>query len=202
MDTNKNAPLRRKVERLCLSRLSTRVKEGPSQRVSSTPHRRLSPNGSHTRPKRRTDQFGAGSERSGRLRPEYRSPTHGPGGTPLPSDGSCNFVLPFSRTLFINGQATDQTVTAAERLGRALGLRANLMARWGELQLQSDSKVTPFFQVPADPAGVDMDRVASTMRAIEDVESGRLAPDAAMKAISRISRTAPRAPTPFEIALE
>jgi uncharacterized membrane protein YjjB (DUF3815 family) len=39
-----------------------------------------------------------------------------------------------------------------------------------------------------------MDRVASTMRAVEDVESGRLAPEAAMKAISAISQ-APPAPT-------
>jgi uncharacterized membrane protein YjjB (DUF3815 family) len=39
-----------------------------------------------------------------------------------------------------------------------------------------------------------MDRVASTMRAIEEVESGRLKPDAAMKAIGVISR-APPAPT-------
>jgi uncharacterized membrane protein YjjP (DUF1212 family) len=112
----------------------------------------------------------------------------------MTSDERCNLVLTFARTLFINGQATDQTVAAATRLGRTLGLRANVMARWGELQLQSDSKTTPFAQVPADPAGVDMDRVASTMRAIEDVESGRLRPDAAMKAISVISR-APPAPT-------
>src|ERR1700716_234739 len=110
------------------------------------------------------------------------------------SEERCNLVLSFARTLFVNGQATDRTVAAAERLGRALGLRANVMARWGELQLQSDSKATPFCHVPADPAGVDMDRVASTMRAIGDVESGRLAPDAAMKAISVISRTPP-APT-------
>src|ERR1700687_5003309 len=110
------------------------------------------------------------------------------------SDEHCNLRLTFARTLFINGQATDQTVAAAERLGRALGLRANAMARWGELQLQSDSTTTPFCQAPADPAGVDMDRVASTMRAIEEVEAGRLAPDAAMKAISVISR-APPAPT-------
>jgi len=34
-----------------------------------------------------------------------------------------------------------------------------------------------------------MGRVASTMRAIADIGSGRLAPDAAMKAISAISRT-------------
>ncbi len=104
----------------------------------------------------------------------------------------CNFVLTFARTLFINGQATDQTVAAAERLARALGLRANLMARWGELQLQSGDKDATL--LPADPAGVDMDRVVSTMRLIGDVESGRLAPDAAMKAIGAISR-APPAPT-------
>jgi uncharacterized membrane protein YjjP (DUF1212 family) len=108
------------------------------------------------------------------------------------ADDRCNLVLTFARTLFINGQATDQTVAAAERLARTLGLRANLMARWGELQLQSGGKDATL--LPADPAGVDMDRVVSTMRVIGDVESGRLAPDAAMKAIDAISR-APPAPT-------
>jgi uncharacterized membrane protein YjjP (DUF1212 family) len=112
----------------------------------------------------------------------------------MKADERCNLVLNFARTLFVNGQATDQSAAAAERLGRILGLHANLMARWGELQLQSDSEATPFCQLPADPAGVDMDRVASTMQAIGDVESGRLAPDAAMKAIGVISR-APPAPT-------
>jgi uncharacterized membrane protein YjjP (DUF1212 family) len=111
----------------------------------------------------------------------------------MKADERCNLVLNFARTLFVNGQATDQTAAAVERLGRTLGLRANVMARWGELQLQSDSEAT-LCQVPADPAGVDMDRVASAMRAIDDVESGRLAPDAAMKAIGAISR-APPAPT-------
>jgi uncharacterized membrane protein YjjP (DUF1212 family) len=112
----------------------------------------------------------------------------------MTADEHCNLVLSFARTLFINGQATDQTVAAAGRLSRALGLRADVMARWGALQLQSDSKATPFCQVPADPAGVDMDRVASTMRTIEAVESGRLSPDAAIKAIGVISQ-APPAPT-------
>ena len=106
-----------------------------------------------------------------------------------------NLVLAFARTLFVNGQATDQMVAAAERLARALGLHASIMARWGELQLQSNSKDNAFItRVEADPAGVDMGRVASTMRAIEDVEFGRLAPEAAMKAISAISQ-APPAPT-------
>ena len=103
-----------------------------------------------------------------------------------------DLVLTFARTLFINGQATDQTVEAAERLGRALGLHANVVARWGELQLQCYGKgATLISQVAADPAGVDMDRVAATMRAIKDVESERLAPDAAMQVIRVISRAPP-----------
>ena len=118
----------------------------------------------------------------------------------MKADERCDLVLNFARTLFVNGQATDQSAAAAERLGRILGLHANLMARWGELQLQSDSEATPFCQVPADPAGVDMDRVASTMRAIDDVESGRLAPDAAMKAIGVISRAAPAPAWLFALA--
>jgi uncharacterized membrane protein YjjP (DUF1212 family) len=111
------------------------------------------------------------------------------------SDERCDLVLAFARTLFVNGQATDQTVAATERLARALGLRVNVMARWGELRLQSDGDdAGPSCQVAADPAGVDMDRVASAMRAMDDVECGRLAPDAARKAIDAISQ-APPAPT-------
>lgn len=43
----------------------------------------------------------------------------------------------------------------------------------------------------AEPAGVEMDRVASTMRAIDDVEAGRLTPDGARKAIGAVMRAPP-----------
>ena len=69
------------------------------------------------------------------------------------------------------------------------------MPRWGELQLLADDEDGGLFSaVAADPTGVEMDRVASTMQAIEDIDAGRLAPEAAMKAINAISR-APPAPT-------
>src|SRR5262245_62811310 len=117
---------------------------------------------------------------------------------PMTSDERCNLVLTFARTLFINGQATDQTISAAERLGHAVGLQANVMPRWGELRLQSDNNEV--HQIEADPTGVDMDRVASTMRTIGEVESGRLSPAATRAAISDISR-APACPTwPFALA--
>ena len=107
----------------------------------------------------------------------------------------CNLILAFARVLYVNGQATDQTVGAAERLAHALGLHVKIMPRWEELQLQCEEKndiVTA--QIAADPAGVNMDRVASAMRTIEDVEAARLTPDAALDAIATISR-APPAPT-------
>jgi uncharacterized membrane protein YjjP (DUF1212 family) len=106
-----------------------------------------------------------------------------------------NLILAVARTLYINGQSTAQTVAAAEQLGDTLGLRARIMARWGELQLQAEEGDTKLISaVAADPTGVDMDRVASAMRAINELGAGRLAPVAAMKATSAISGVPP-APT-------
>ena len=107
----------------------------------------------------------------------------------------CNLVLAFARVLYVNGQATEQTVAAAEQLGRTLGLRAKVMPRWGELRLQSeDENATVIAEVAADPTGVDMDRVASAARAIGELGAGRLALPAAAEAMAAISR-APPAPT-------
>jgi uncharacterized membrane protein YjjP (DUF1212 family) len=112
-----------------------------------------------------------------------------------------NLVLAFARVLYINGQATDQVVAAAKRLGRALGLRVTIMPRWGELQLQSGDKDDKLIsEVQADPTGVDMDRVASTMRAIEDIETGRLAPNAALNAVGAISHAPSTAAWLFALA--
>src|ERR1700719_4180196 len=92
-----------------------------------------------------------------------------------------NLILAFVRVLFVNGQATDQTLDAAVRLGDTLGLRAKLLPRWGELQLEVEDGDTRLISaVAADPTGVDMDRVASTMRAVEGLAADRLASTAAM----------------------
>jgi uncharacterized membrane protein YjjP (DUF1212 family) len=111
---------------------------------------------------------------------------------PMTVDERANLVLAFTKVLYVNGQATEQTVNAAERLGRALGLPAAITPRWGELQLVSKGKDgTLIAQAAADPTGVEMDRVASAMRAIDDIASGRLVPDAADKTINEISRSPP-----------
>ena len=106
-----------------------------------------------------------------------------------------DLVLSFAKILFANGQATDQTISATERLGRALTLRATIIPRWGELELHAtDADAERSTQIVADPSGVDMNRVASAMRVVEDVEAGRSSADAASKTIAAIAN-APPAPT-------
>jgi len=104
-------------------------------------------------------------------------------------------VLTVARVLYVNGQSTDQTLAAAERFGETLGLSVQITPSWAELQLQAEDRDRRLISgVAAHPTGVDMHRVASTMRAIDEAGDGRLAPEAAMEAITAISK-APPAPT-------
>jgi len=105
-----------------------------------------------------------------------------------------DLVLTFAEVLHVNGQSTDETLAAAQRLGTNLDLRASIIPRWGELQLQVRDGGARLVSVrAADPTGVDMDRVASAMRAVDEVGAGRLTP-AVAEAISAISH-APPVPT-------
>ena len=93
----------------------------------------------------------------------------------MTSEQRSSLVLAFARVLYVNGQATEQTVAAAEQLGRILGLQAKVMPRWGELQLRSDDENGRVIsEVAADPTGVDMDHVASAARAISSSVRGGL----------------------------
>jgi len=104
-------------------------------------------------------------------------------------------VLSFARALQVNGQSTAETVAAAERLANALGLRADIIPRWGELELQAEDGDAKIVSIrAADPTGVDMDRVASAMRAAEDFDAGRLALSAVRAAVGVASQRPP-APT-------
>jgi uncharacterized membrane protein YjjP (DUF1212 family) len=112
-----------------------------------------------------------------------------------------DLILAFARVLYVNGQATEQTVGAAEELGRSLGIRAKIIPRWGELALQAEDEGGKLFaSVAAEPTGVNMDRVAATMRAIEDLGSSRLSPDTAAQALCKISRAPPPSTVLFMLA--
>jgi len=114
-----------------------------------------------------------------------------------------DLVLAAARVQYANGQSTDQVLASAERFGHALGLRAEIMPRWGELQLvaqDSASGARLISAVVADPTGVAMSRVASTMRAIEDLATGRLAPTSAKRAIRAASQALPAPAWLFTLA--
>src|SRR2546422_782666 len=112
---------------------------------------------------------------------------------PATSRAPSDLVLAFRRVFHVNGESTDDTLVAADRLADHLGLRASILPRWGELQIESadDGLVSV---AAADPTGIDMDRVASAVRAIDEFTAGRLRPAAATETIQAIAR-APPAPT-------
>src|SRR5262249_17795610 len=83
-------------------------------------------------------------------------------------------VLAFARVLYVNGHSTDEIVAAMARLGHVLGLRVTIIPRWGELVVQAeDGDAGLVAVVDADPTGVDMRCVASTMRAVDELSAGR-----------------------------
>ncbi|MGV7212923.1 threonine/serine ThrE exporter family protein [Bradyrhizobium sp. UFLA05-112] len=98
-------------------------------------------------------------------------------------------ILTFAKVLFVNGQTTDQIVAVVRRLGNKLGIHAELLPRWGELQLRVENdRMTPISYVAADPVGVDMDRVASAMRTVACIEADRLSLEEACKRIDIIAK--------------
>jgi uncharacterized membrane protein YjjP (DUF1212 family) len=103
----------------------------------------------------------------------------------------CDLVLGFARVLFANGQSTDKTVAAAERLAKSLGLRATIMPRWGQIQLEVEGQDGRLYSEVAAPTGVDMQRVAAVMNTIANVETGRLTPASAVPAIEAIAKLPP-----------
>src|SRR5262249_38097266 len=103
--------------------------------------------------------------------------------------------LALPRVLPGNGQSTHETMAAAARLSMSLGLRATIIPRWGDLQVQATDGNAQLVSVAvANPTGVDMDRVASAMGAMDQIDAGRLPLPAALETINAIAH-APPAPT-------
>src|SRR5689334_6226192 len=105
-----------------------------------------------------------------------------------------DLVLALARLLYVNGQTTDRSIAAAERLAAALGFKTSLMPRWGELLLRSeDSGEGRVSALAAAPAGVNMQRVIAAMRAVDEVEAGTLSAGALPGRLAAIERK-PAAP--------
>jgi uncharacterized membrane protein YjjP (DUF1212 family) len=120
--------------------------------------------------------------------------------TGLRSEAPCSETLTSEATLqtaalaatllFANGQTTERTVTAAERLGFALGMAMRVLPYWGEITVGLDG--APVSQiVPAKPLGVDMGRVMAVNTVIEQVCDGTLPAGAARSALESAGCVSP-----------
>ena len=104
-------------------------------------------------------------------------------------------ILAFARVLFVNGQSTKRTIAAVQALAGTLGISAVVLPRWGDLRLEvTDKSGSLAWQVAANPAGANMQRVAAAMNAIDDAKAGRIGPVDFASAIREIAKSPP-APT-------
>jgi len=112
-----------------------------------------------------------------------------------------NLILTCARVLYVNGESTEKTVAVAKRLGDFLGLTVTILPRWGKLELHcEDTDGKLISAIEATPSGVNMDRVASTRRTVEELCDGRLDPAKAMEAINRIAAAPPASTWKFTLA--
>ncbi len=94
--------------------------------------------------------------------------------------------------LFANGQTTQRTVSDVERLAAALGLRATVVPRWGELIIGiADDTGFRNEIITVEPTGVDMSKVAATVGMIDELCDGRIDAAEARSALDAISRHPP-----------
>ena len=83
-------------------------------------------------------------------------------------------VLRAAVLLHDNGQSTDMTLIAVNRLNRGLGFSCTLIPQWASVLVIGDGPAAPVSVSVANPVGVNMRRVSAAMRAIDLAEDGPL----------------------------
>jgi uncharacterized membrane protein YjjP (DUF1212 family) len=121
-----------------------------------------------------------------------------PGFGPLTYEAALKTTALAATLLFAHGQTTERTVTAAELLGRALGVTVRVLPYWGEIIVELDG--APLSQiVPAKPLGVDMGRVLAVTTVIDQVCHGTLPAEAAQSALESAGRLPPASTPRFTL---
>jgi uncharacterized membrane protein YjjP (DUF1212 family) len=102
-----------------------------------------------------------------------------------------DLMLLAATLLFVNGQTTARTIDATARLAGALGFRADLLARWGELTATIDGDDSRASVVSASPLSVDMGKVAATLEVTDQLCDGHIDADGAQVALQAIQHRPP-----------
>jgi uncharacterized membrane protein YjjP (DUF1212 family) len=113
-------------------------------------------------------------------------------GKRLDSTAALDLISTSARLLFENGQTTERMVVASEQLAEALGFRASVFPRWGELVVRiGDEPGSHYEIVVAEPAGMDMNKVATAMAAIDKICDGRTDAAVVRPALEAITKLPP-----------
>jgi uncharacterized membrane protein YjjP (DUF1212 family) len=121
-----------------------------------------------------------------------------PGFGPLTYEPALKTTALAATLLFAHGQTTERAVTAAERLGRVLGVTVRVLPYWGEIIVELDG--APLSQiVPAEPLGVDMGRVLAVTTVIDQICNGTLSAEAAQSALESAGRLPPASTLRFTL---
>jgi uncharacterized membrane protein YjjP (DUF1212 family) len=121
-----------------------------------------------------------------------------PGFGPLTYEPALKTTALAATLLFGHGQTTERTVTAAERLGRALGVTVRVLPCWDAITVDLDG--APLSQiVPAKPLGVDMGRVLAVTTVIDQICDGKLPTEAAQSALEQEGRLPPASTPRFTL---
>jgi uncharacterized membrane protein YjjP (DUF1212 family) len=117
---------------------------------------------------------------------------------PLTREAALKTTALAATLLFAHGQTTERTVTAAERLGLALGVTVLVLPYWGELTVKlSGAPVSQI--VAAKPLGVDMGTVLAVTTVIDQVCHGTLPAEAAQSALTSAGRLPPASTPRFTL---
>lgn len=104
-----------------------------------------------------------------------------------------------AKLLFENGQTTRRMVEVAAPTGETPGVLAMLFARWGALTLRVDDNMSSRYETfAAEPAGVDLHRVAGVMPIVDDLNAG-IDIDSAQSALEAIARFPPASTLRFAL---
>ncbi|HYZ22128.1 MAG TPA: threonine/serine exporter family protein, partial [Rhodopila sp.] len=92
--------------------------------------------------------------------------------------------------LLANGQTTERAVATVEHLGRTFGTEVSLILGWDHTWLRTGATGS-WEPIPATPVGIDMQKVAATMRLVDSVCAGQTSPDSAASALAAIEALSP-----------
>jgi fumarate hydratase class II/uncharacterized membrane protein YjjP (DUF1212 family) len=150
-----------------------------------------------------TQQDGAAVRRKGCVMVAVDSPTTASDATGATSSvltQRASLLLDVAEVLQTNGESTDDTLSAVQRLAKALDLSVSVVADWSHLHIQADHTAAKWSSIrAATPTNINMRRVSDALHIVDRLVSAEVVPAAAAEVV-RVAAEPPAATWPFTFA--